>query len=109
LTARHRPAYRSASTVSRVKLLFFALLPTVVLLATAELTVRAFGLAETCPDGPEARGGYWTCDPLLQFRIAPTLRPLDEPLNTRGFRGADYDPHAALRILTLGDSCTFGS
>jgi lysophospholipase L1-like esterase len=52
----------------------------------------------------------WTCDPILHFKVNPELRPNDQPLNREGFRSAEFTPKrpGVYRILSLGDSCTFG-
>jgi len=94
--------------MSALKLLLFALTPVLVLLAVAELTVRTFGLAESCPDSATVHSDLWTCDPVLGFRTRPGLLVNGQGMNALGFRGPDYDATAPLQIIALGDSTTFG-
>jgi lysophospholipase L1-like esterase len=96
-----------ASRPSTAKLLVFAMIPALVLLVLAEGIVRFFRLDEGCPAPAYAKSPLWVCDPLLQFRLNPSLW-VDGGLNSRGLRGPEYDPGAPYRILALGDSCTFG-
>lgn len=89
--------------------LLLAVVPVTALLGAAELAVRATGAAESCPNR-FTRSGIWACDPILQFKVDPSLEPNGQPLNSAGFRGPEFGPKrpGALRILALGDSCTFG-
>jgi hypothetical protein len=95
---------------SALQHLALALFPLTLLLVVAEVAVRVTGAAETCPSdfGDE---DVWTCDPILHFKMNPKLRPHDEPLNSDGFRGAEFTPKrpGVFRILALGDSCTLGT
>lgn len=94
--------------LSLAKKIVFALLPTVLLLVTAEAVLRWTGAAERCP-GYE-NNFLWTCDPLLYFKIHPGQVIEGRPLNRLGFRGNDFGPRrdGATRVLALGDSCTYG-
>ena len=53
---------------------------------------------------------FWTCDPILQFKLSPDLDVLGERLSSDGFRTHEFERKRAgvYRILALGDSCTFG-
>ena len=86
-----------------------ALVPVTLLLALGELAVRATGAAETCPNR-FTDSKIWACDPILQFKVNPEIEPNGQPLNSAGFRGPEFGPRrpGVLRILALGDSCTFG-
>src|SRR5262245_52840238 len=89
------------------KKLLFAGLPTLLLLAIAEGLVRVTGAAESCPTYASSK--LWACDPLLYFKTRPEL-VVAGGLNQQGFRGRDFGPKkpATYRILSIGDSCTFG-
>jgi lysophospholipase L1-like esterase len=89
--------------------LALAVLPLLLVLLLLEGLVRASGAARACPNR-FSNSDIWVCDPILHFRVSPDLRPADQPLNRQGFRGADFGPRrpGVLRILALGDSCTFG-
>jgi lysophospholipase L1-like esterase len=84
-------------------------LPLALILAGAELAVRAAGVAESCP-GAFGDTELWVCDPILHFKANPTLRPNEQPLNSAGFRGPEFGAKrpGVYRVLALGDSCTFG-
>ena len=86
-----------------------AVVPVGALLVAAELAVRATGAAESCPNR-FTRSRLWACDPILHFKVDPGVRPNGEPLNAAGFRGPEFGPkrRGVLRVLALGDSCTFG-
>lgn len=88
--------------------LVFAFVPMLVLLGCAELLIRLTGAAETCPTTTKSLA--WVCDPLLYFKNNPELDVLGEPLNQAGFRGREFLPKqpGVFRILSIGDSCTFG-
>jgi len=90
--------------------LALATVPVLLFLLLIEALVRVSGAAETCPNRFSRGGGLWTCDPVLYFKLDPELRPNDQPLNERGFRGESFGEErpGMLRVLTLGDSCTFG-
>jgi lysophospholipase L1-like esterase len=93
--------------LSLCKKLFFASVPTVLLLALVEALLRLTGAAEKCPT---YKGQLlWECDPILYFKTRTTL-PVADGINRRGFRGRDFGPKTpgTFRILALGDSCTFG-
>jgi lysophospholipase L1-like esterase len=89
--------------------LALAVLPLLLVLVLVEGLVRVSGAARSCPNRFSS-SDVWVCDPILHFRVSPDLRPGDQPLNRQGFRGADFGPRrpGVLRILALGDSCTFG-
>jgi lysophospholipase L1-like esterase len=91
--------------------LALSVVPLALLLLLAEGLVRATGAAESCPNRFSRAGGLWACDPILHFKIDPARRPFDQPLNRLGFRGPELGPKRAggLRIIALGDSCTFGT
>jgi lysophospholipase L1-like esterase len=86
----------------------FALLPLLFLLASAEILIRWTGAAEVCPGGDIS--STLVCDPVLHFKINPKQVIYGEPINAAGFRGREFLPKQpeVFRVLTLGDSCTFG-
>lgn len=94
---------------SALQHLALAILPLLLVLLLGEGLVRATGAAHTCPNR-FSNSDIWVCDPILHFRVNPDLRPADQPLNSQGFRSPEFAPHrpGVLRILALGDSCTFG-
>jgi lysophospholipase L1-like esterase len=89
--------------------LLLAVVPLALVLGAAELLVRATGAADTCPNRFSS-SAQWVCDPILHFRVDPELRPNGQPLNSLGFRSAEFGPRrpGVYRVLALGDSCTFG-
>jgi lysophospholipase L1-like esterase len=95
--------------ISAGKRLVFAGIPLLLLVGTAELVLRATGAAERCPNRFSG-ATVWTCDPILEFKLNPELDVLGERLSRDGFRTHDFAPKRSgvYRILTLGDSCTFG-
>jgi lysophospholipase L1-like esterase len=100
---------RAASALSLRKRLVFASLPVVTLVFVAEVLLRLTGAAERCPS---YRGSILlTCDPILYFRPNPN-QAIDgrRLINRAGFRGREFGPKqpGVYRIITLGDSCTFG-
>jgi len=94
---------------SALQHLALAVAPLALVLLLVEGIVRWTGAAETCPNR-FSNSDIWTCDPILHFKVKPELRPNDEPLNSDGFRGGEFTPKppGVYRILSLGDSCTFG-
>lgn len=90
------------------KTLTFACIPVVVLLLIAEVAVRLTGAADHCPTYQNS--SLWACDPILYFKINPQLAVYGTPLNRAGFRSREFGPKppGVFRILSLGDSCTFG-
>ena len=101
------PTSHSRSTGLAKKWLF-ALVPLALLLASSEILIRWTGAAEVCPGGDISP--VLVCDPLLHFKINPKQVIYDEPINAAGFRGREFSAKRpnTFRILTLGDSCTFG-
>jgi lysophospholipase L1-like esterase len=91
------------------KRLVFASIPLLVLLAALELGVRALRLDQDCPNS-YSEGGMWACDPILNFKLRPDLIADGKPLNRAGFRSREFTRKApgVFRVLSLGDSCTFG-
>ena len=87
----------------------FASIPLLALLLGAEACVRLSGVAEICPNR-FSNSDVWVCDPILHFKVNPELQPNDQALNSDGFRSAEFGPKqpGVYRILSLGDSCTFG-
>jgi lysophospholipase L1-like esterase len=94
---------------SFAKRIVFASIPLLLILATLETAVRVFGLDQSCP-GEYGERSVWACDPVLGFKLKPGLMPAGQPLNRAGFRSREFEPKRAgvLRILALGDSCTYG-
>jgi hypothetical protein len=90
--------------------LLFAFVAVVLVLAAAEVAIRATGLAET-------RGESLFSDIYdVNYAMAPhAMNPwtdVEEFLNGSGFRGHDVDPKrppGVYRILSVGDSTTFGT
>lgn len=97
---RTRPAH--------LKKLVFTFIPAILVFGTAELLIRWTGAAETCSSPMQSSA--WVCDPLLYFRNNPDQIIFGKPLNSAGFRGREFSPKkpGVFRILSLGDSCTFG-
>jgi lysophospholipase L1-like esterase len=96
------------SQLGPAKKWLFALLPMMLLLLSAEILIRWTGAAKVCPGGDIS--SVLVCDPLLHFKINPKQVIYGEPINSAGFRGPEFLPKRpeVFRILTLGDSCTFG-
>jgi len=94
---------------SLAKRLVFASIPLGVLLTALELGVRGLELDQTCPNS-YSEAGMWACDPILNFKLRPDLVAGGKPLNRAGFRSREFTRKApgAFRVLSLGDSCTFG-
>ncbi len=90
--------------------LALAVVPVFLLLLLLEWGVRLTGAAESCPNRFSRGGGIWVCDPILHFKLDPSFEPYGQPLNALGFRGPLPGPKRSgtLRVLALGDSCTFG-
>ncbi|MDG2051692.1 MAG: SGNH/GDSL hydrolase family protein [Myxococcota bacterium] len=99
------PTTQSSRVIKRV---IFSFLPLLLLILSVELIVRWTGFAEDCKS--HVRAGTWACDPLLSFKNDPSMVVRGQPLNSDGFRGREFGPKedGVLRILALGDSCTFG-
>jgi hypothetical protein len=96
-----------------IKRIAFSLLPSLVLIAAVELTLRLTGAYDSC-DSPVNRSRLLICDPILMFRVKPDFMffPDTAVLNDSGFRSPHRfgpKPPGTYRIITLGDSCTFGS
>ena len=93
---------------SFTKRLVFAAIPLLVLLAALELVVRVLKLDQSCPSYSENALG--ACDPILNFKLRPDLIVDGKPLNRAGFRNREFTRKApdVFRVLSLGDSCTFG-
>jgi lysophospholipase L1-like esterase len=102
-------AARTRQPRSLGKRLAFASVPLLVLLLALELLVRGLGLDQTCPNSYN-EAGVWTCDPILNFKLKPDLIAGGQPLNRAGFRSREFTDKAPgmFRVLSLGDSCTFG-
>jgi lysophospholipase L1-like esterase len=94
---------------SLAKSLVFASIPLAVLLVALELGVRVLRLDQDCPNS-YSEGGMWACDPILNFKLSPDLIAGGKPLNRAGFRSREFTPKPAgvFRVLSLGDSWTFG-
>jgi lysophospholipase L1-like esterase len=103
-------AARTRQTRSLTKRLVFACIPLLVLLVALELVVRGLKLDQECPNS-YSEGGSWACDPILNFKLRPDLIVDGKPLNRAGFRSREFTPKApgVFRVLSLGDSCTFGT
>lgn len=99
----------SGPRLSFGKRLAFASVPLVLLLVLLEVAVRVTGVATHCPN-PYSGSPLWACDPILQFKLRPDLQVDGKPLNREGFRTHEFTRKSpgTYRILTLGDSCTFG-
>lgn len=91
------------------KTIIFALVPAVLLLVVCEATVRFLGLHTRC-HGIYDDSPLWACDPILTFQLRKDLLPAGKPLNQAGFRGREFTPKTpgVYRVLTLGDSTTYG-
>jgi lysophospholipase L1-like esterase len=91
------------------KRIVFAAIPLLVLLLGLELVVGGLGLDESCRS-PFNENAVWACDPILNFKLKPSLLVRGQPLNRAGFRSREFTakPEGVFRVLSLGDSCTFG-
>lgn len=96
--------------ISLPKKIAFALLPALALLVVAEIGARYTGAGTRCSN-PWYAPAMWACDPVLFFKLQPTLIVDQNTLNTQGFRSREFEwsrkPNT-VRVLSLGDSCTFG-
>jgi lysophospholipase L1-like esterase len=94
---------------SLAKRLVFACIPVLVLLGTLELVVRVLRLDQSCPSDYN-KDAVWACDPVLNFKLKPGLIAGGKPVNRAGFRNREFTPKppGVFRIVSLGDSCTFG-
>ena len=91
------------------KRLVFATIPLLVVLTALELGVRVLRLDQECPNS-YSESGMWACDPILNFKLRPDLIVGGKPLNRAGFRSREFTHKVpgVFRVLSLGDSCTFG-
>jgi lysophospholipase L1-like esterase len=94
---------------SLAKRLVFASIPLLILLTALELGVRVLRLDQDCPNS-FSEDKIWACDPILNFKLRPDLIVAYNPLNRAGFRSREFTrkPPGVFRVLSLGDSCTFG-
>ena len=90
------------------KRLAFAAVPLLLLVVLFEGALRVTGAATRCPI--YTGSALWACDPILNFKLRPDLIVDGQPLNRMGFRTHEFTrkPASVYRILSLGDSCTFG-
>src|SRR5262245_8024946 len=95
--------------ISTGKRLLFASIPFLLLIGIAETCVRVTHVAESCPNR-FSDTNLWVCDPIQQFKLSPDLNVLGGKLSKEGFRTHDLAGRrdGVYRILSLGDSCTFG-
>ena len=106
------PAHCAASVVriSRIRLILFSLLPTILLLLTAEVGLRVWALYLRTP---YERYNSQT----RRLELVPNLRSKTSSgqefvTNSKGFLGPEFQsqkPDGMYRVFALGDSCTFGS
>lgn len=93
------------------KKVLFSAVPFAVLLGTAEAVLRWTGAAQQCSetltDSVKAIG---QCHPILGYTAYPGRSVHGQKFNTHGFRSREFvaKPPGVYRILSLGDSCTFG-
>jgi len=94
--------------LSLTKKLVFALLPTILLLAAAEIGLRVTGAADRCSAFKTTY--LLVCDPLLYFKSNPNQIIYGRHVNAEGFRSPPLGPKppGTYRVIALGDSCTFG-
>ena len=79
--------------ISTGRRILFASIPLLFLVGLAEIFVRVTHVAESCPNrfsGTE----FWTCDPILQFKLSPDLDVLGRRLSRDGFRTHEFDAQA---------------
>jgi lysophospholipase L1-like esterase len=100
---------RERPQLSVPKKVSFSVVSLLLALGTADLVLRLTGVAKTCPN-QYGESSIWVCDPILDFKLRPDLNPAGRPLNRVGFRTREFTPKKSgvYRIVTLGDSCTFG-
>ncbi len=99
----------SMAQISTGRRLLFASIPLLALVGLAEICVRVTHVAGTCPNR-FSDTKFWTCDPVLQFKLVPDLDVLGGRLSSEGFRTHEFQSkrEGVYRVLSLGDSCTFG-
>ncbi len=91
------------------KRIVFGCIPVLVLLLAMEAGVRVLRLDRDCSNG-YSQSPLWACDPILTFQLKPDLVVRGKPLNRAGFRSREFTrkPPGVFRVLSLGDSCTYG-
>jgi len=106
------PAHCAAPLVriSRIRLILFSLLPTILLLLTAEVGLRVWALYFRTPyERYNSQTGRLELVPNLRSK---TSSGQEFVTNSKGFLGPEFQaqkPDGMYRVLALGDSCTFGS
>jgi len=103
------PGSDNITMVGRLAAIAMGVVVFVLMLVALEVVVRITGAAETCPNR-FSNSDIWVCDPILHFKLAPEIGPNEKTLNSHGFRSEEFGPkqEGVFRILSLGDSCTFG-
>lgn len=108
----------SRQTISRTKALIFSLVLAALVFAAAESVLRVYWPLEYSYQFPEQnpqrdQSQFYDPDPELFWRLKPGARLFAEadPINEAGYRGPlliEQKPDRTMRIVILGDSCTFG-
>lgn len=106
----HAHCTASLVRISRTRIVLFSLLPTILLLLTAEIGLRVWALYfRTSYERYNSQTGRLELVPNTRFT---TPRGDQFLINSKGFLGPEFlahKPDATYRIFALGDSCTFGS
>ena len=91
------------------KKIAFAGFTLVFLVVLLEIALRISGYGNSC-QGQYTKDAIWACDPILYFKLNPLLDINNDSLNKAGFRTHEFSPKppGVYRVLSLGDSCTFG-
>ncbi|MGI9302865.1 MAG: SGNH/GDSL hydrolase family protein [Gammaproteobacteria bacterium] len=110
-TATEKRRFGTAKTI------IFSLLPTLVLLISAEVVLRIHAEVEAEAERGKAlpplaeRNLYQQEDPVLGYSLMPGYSAKGIEINSLGFRGAEIErrkPPNTFRIVSIGDSTTFG-
>lgn len=99
-----------------IKTTIFSLLPTLVLLVTAEIGLRIYvnykaeAVRGKVLSSLAQRNEYQRPDPVLGYSLLPNYSDRGIHINSLGFRGPSIAPQKELgiRIVAIGDSTTFG-
>lgn len=91
------------------KKVLFSAFTLFLLFGLLEVGLRISGYGDMCV-GKYDKNPIWACDPVLYFKLTPDLNINGGSLNKAGFRAHEFTPKppGVYRVLTLGDSCTFG-
>ncbi len=101
---------RTVLPVSRIRLVLFSLLPTILFLFAAEGGLRVWAYYFRTPyERYNSHTGRLELVPNLRSRTSSGHEFI---INSKGFLGPEFQnqkPEGTYRVFALGDSCTFGS